>query len=66
METKRPRDPAAEAILARLGDADRYPDEVDLVPYGEFSITTGGFLYHKDPGAEEVEGFFCCYLTDEI
>ena len=73
METKRPRDPAAEAILARLGDADRYPDEVDLVPYGEFSIggevnyfTPGGFLYHKDPGAEEVEGFFCGYLTDEI
>jgi hypothetical protein len=26
----------------------------------------GGFLYRKDPGAEEVGGFFCGYLTDEV
>ena len=72
LETKTPRNPTAEEILARLGDAEHYPDEV-LVPYREFSIdgktyyfTPGGFLYRKDPGAEEVGGFFCGYLTDEI
>ncbi len=27
-------------------------------------FTPGGFLYRKDPGAEEVGGFFCGYLTD--
>lgn len=49
-----------------------YPDEV-LVPYREFSIdaktyyfTPGGFLYREDPGAEEMGGFFCGYLTDEV
>ena len=72
LETESPRDPTADAILARLGDADHYPDEV-LVPYREFSIdaktyyfTPGGFLYRKDPGAEEMGGFFCGYLTDEV
>ena len=73
MRTKTLQDPTAEAILARLADVERYPDEVDLVPYREFSIdgktyyfTPGGFLYRKDPGAEEVGGFFCGYLTDEV
>jgi hypothetical protein len=30
------------------------------------AIDPGGFLYRKDPGAEEVGGFFCGYLTDEV
>jgi len=66
------QDPTAETILARLGDTAHYPDEA-LVPYQEFSIggktyyfTPGGFLYRKDPGTEEVGGFFCGYLTDEV
>jgi hypothetical protein len=65
-------DPTAEAILARLSDTARYPNEA-LAPYEEFSIgtqsyyfTPGGFLYRKDPGTKEVGGFFCGYLTDEV
>ena len=49
-----------------------YPEE-RLAPYKEFEIgaetyyfTPGGFLYRKDPGSEEVGGFFCGYLTDEV
>jgi hypothetical protein len=64
-------DTTAEAILARFGDAENCPDEA-LAPYQEFIVdgktyyfTPGGFLYRKDPGAEEVGGFFCGYLTDE-
>jgi hypothetical protein len=44
-----------------------------LAPYEEFAaagktyyFTPGGFLYRKDPGTEEVGGFFCGYLTDEV
>jgi hypothetical protein len=51
-------DRTAEGILAR---------------YREFSVdgrvyyfTPGGFLYRKDPGTEEIGGFFCGYLTDEV
>jgi hypothetical protein len=49
-----------------------YPEE-HLAPYKEFEIgaktyyfTPGGFLYRKDPGTEEVGGYFCGYLTDEV
>ncbi len=42
-------------------------------PYEEFELdgniyyfTPGGFLYRKDPGSDEVGGFFCGYLTDEV
>ncbi len=72
METTTPRDATAKEILKRFSDAENYPDEV-LAPYQEFSMgsntyyfTPGGFLYRKDPGTEEVGGFFCGYLTDEV
>jgi hypothetical protein len=61
-----------QLLLARLSDMKNYPDET-LAPYEEFSLggkiyyfTPGGFLYRKDPGTEEVGGFFCGYLTDEV
>jgi hypothetical protein len=60
-------------MLDRLGELENYPD-VNLAPYEEFELlvgetyyfTPGGFLYRKDPGSEEVEGYFCGYLTDEV
>jgi len=67
------QDPTVEAeeILDHLSDLKNYPEEA-LAPYQEFSVganvyyfTPGGFLYRKDPGSEEVGGFFCGYLTDE-
>jgi hypothetical protein len=62
----------AEAALERLGDLENHLDE-NLIPYKEFELldgeiyyfTPGGFLYRKDPGTEEVGGFFCGYLTNE-
>jgi hypothetical protein len=61
-----------ENILERLSDLENYP-EMALAPYEEFALggkryyfTPGGFLYRKDPGTEEVGGFFCGYLTDEV
>ena len=66
------RDYTAESILEHLGDLENYPKET-LVTYEEFLdddkiyyFTPGGFLYRKDPGTEEVGGFFCGYLTDEV
>ena len=68
------QDPTAEAeeILAHFSDLENYPEEA-LAPYEEFKVrshtyyfTPGGFLYRKDPGTEEVGGFFCGYLTDEV
>jgi hypothetical protein len=66
------RDRTAEAMLERLEDLENYPEE-NLTPYKEFELdgdtyyfTPGGFLYRKDPGSEEVGGFFCGYLTDEV
>ncbi len=65
-------DTTAEHILDRLSDLESYPKET-LVPYEEFKIegktyyfTPGGFLYRKDPGSEEIGGFFCGYLSDEV
>ena len=65
-------DYVAEVVLERLGDLKNYPDE-PLVPYEEVRIgattyyfTPGGFLYRKDPGSEEVGGFFYGYLSDEV
>ncbi len=62
----------AEEILKRLSDTEAYPDEA-LTPYEELTaggrtyyFTPGGFLYRKDAGTEEVGGFFCGYLTDEV
>ena len=66
------QDRTAARVLERLGDLESYPEE-QLTPYEEFEIgdntyyfTPGGFLYRKDPGAGEVGGFFCGYLTDEV
>ena len=66
------QDHTAARILARLGDLENYPEE-HLAPYEEFKIEAntyyfapGGFLYRKDPRTEEVGGFFCGYLTDEV
>ena len=65
-------DRIAEYVLDSLSDVENYPDE-QLAPYKEFTIggrtyyfTPGGFLYRKDPGSEEVGGFFCGYLADEV
>ena len=62
----------AESLLERLSDIEHHPDEV-IAPYKEFTIggktyyfTPGGFLYRKDPGAEEIGGFFSAYLSDEV
>jgi hypothetical protein len=66
------QDHTATRVLERLGDLENFPD-ASLAPYEEFEIgansyyfTPGGFLYRKDPGSEEVGGFFCGYLTDEV
>ena len=54
------QDHTAARVLERLGDLENYPEQ-HLAPYEEFTIgaktyyfTPGGFLYRKDPGAEEV------------
>ena len=72
VETELLRDITAEDLLKRLSDLQNYPHYV-LAPYEEYKLdektyyfTPGGFLYRKDPGAEEVGGFFCGYLTDEV
>jgi hypothetical protein len=61
----------AENILERLSDLKNHPHE-EIVPYREFNVdgklyyfTPGGFLYRREPGTEEVGGFFCGYLTTE-
>jgi hypothetical protein len=66
------KDATAEHILDRLSDLKNYPREA-LVPYEEFKIegktyyfTPSGFLCRKDAGSEEVGGFFCGYLSDEV
>ena len=62
----------AVGILERLSDLENHPEET-LTPYEEFSVkgktyyfTPGGFLYRKDPGTEEIGGFFCGYLANEV
>jgi hypothetical protein len=67
-----PQDATAENILDILSDLENHPEEA-LAPYREFErggqtyyFTPGGFLYRKDPGTEEVGGFFCGYLSDEV
>ena len=72
LETNTPRDATGEELLSRLDDTENYPDE-HLAPYQEFRFGTntcyfmpGGLLYRKDPGSDEVGGFFCDYLTDEV
>ena len=62
----------AVGILERLSDVENNPEET-LTPYEEFSVrgktyyfTPSGFLYRRDLGTEEVGGFFCGYLTNEV
>jgi hypothetical protein len=64
-------DRTAKAILERLNALDKHPEE-EIVPYRQFNVdgklyyfTPGGFLYRRDPGSEEVGGFFCGYLSGE-
>ena len=66
------QDTTAVNLLDMLSDLENYPQEA-LVPYQEFErdertyyFTPGGFLYRKDPGTEEVGGYFCGYLSDEV
>jgi hypothetical protein len=72
LKTKMQEDHTAQNILDRLSDLENHPDEA-IVPYQEFNVggrlynyTPGGFLYRREPGTEEVGGFFCGYLTDEV
>jgi hypothetical protein len=66
------KDTTAEDILERLSDLKNNPDET-ISPYLAFNVegklyyfTPGGFLYRRDVGTEEVGGFFCGYLIDEV
>lgn len=65
-------DATAENILDRLSDVAGHTHE-HLAPYLEFSeagktyyFTPGGFLYRKDFLAEQIGGYFCGYLTNEV
>jgi hypothetical protein len=65
-------DHTAQAILVRLSDLEYHPDE-EIVPYREYNVegklyyfTPGGSLYRRDPGTEEVGGYFCGYLSSEV
>jgi len=67
-----PRDITAENILERLSDLTNHPHEI-IVPYREFNadgklyyFTPGGFLYRRDPGTQEVGGYFCGYLPGKV
>ncbi len=67
-----PQDATAESILERLSDLENNPRET-LAPYETFAaggeiyyFTPGGFLYRRDPGTDEVGGYFCGYLTDKV
>ena len=69
------QDYTAQRILERLSELKHGPEEQEdeaLTPYEEFEVddkryyfTPGGFLYRREPGAEEVGGFFCGYLSGE-
>jgi len=66
------QDTTAESVLERLSNLKNYPEET-LASYERFAasgliyyFTPGGFLYRRDPGTEDVGGFFCGYLTDKV
>jgi hypothetical protein len=68
------QDHTAQRILKRLSELKHGPQEEAeaLTPYEEFEVddktyyfTPGGFLYRREPGTEEVGGFFCGYLSGE-
>jgi len=65
-------DCTARDILEHLGDLKNHPRET-LAPYERFAaggeiyyFTPGGFLYRRDPGTDDVGGYFCGYLTDKV
>ena len=67
-----PQDATAKNILARISDLEGNPYET-ISPYLHFNVggklyyfTPGGFLYRREPGTEEIGGFFCGYLTEEV
>ena len=69
----KPQDITAENILERLSDLTKHINEEIIVSYREFNedgklyyFTPGGFLYRREPGTEEVGGFFCGYLSSEV
>jgi hypothetical protein len=70
------QDHTAQRILERFSELKHGPQEAAaaeaLTPYEEFEVdektyyfTPGGFLYRREPGTEEVGGFFCGYLSGE-
>jgi hypothetical protein len=71
------QDHTAQRILKRFSELKHGPQEAAaaaeaLTPYEEFVVddktyyfTPGGFLYRREPGTEEVGGFFCGYLSGE-
>jgi len=67
------QDHTAQRVLERLSELKHGPQEEEaLTPYEEFVVdrktyyfTPGGFLYRREPGTEEVGGFFCGYLSRE-
>jgi hypothetical protein len=71
-----PHEITAERIHAHLMDLPYYTDTTDreaVTPYWRFSIdgdtyylTSGGYLFRKEPGTEGVGGFFCGYFVDGV
>src|SRR5829696_3651133 len=70
------QDHTAQRILKRLSELKHDSQEEAaaeaLTAYEEFEVdektyyfTPGGFLYRREPGTEEVGGFFCGYLSGE-
>jgi hypothetical protein len=66
------QDHTAQRILERLSEVKHGPEDEAFAPYEEFEVdektyyfTPGGFLYRREPGTEEVGGFFCGYLPGE-
>jgi len=65
-------DNTAEAHLDLLIDLENHMGKI-LGPYEEFTLcgktyyfSPGGFLYRREPGSEEAEGYFCGYFNDEV
>jgi hypothetical protein len=72
ISASRPRSPVTVVARVRRWVAAKNRSKEALAPYEEFSeggrtyyFTPGGFLYRKDPGTEEIGGFFCGFLPDE-
>ena len=66
------QDNTVEDHLKLLVDLRNYLGK-DFAPFEEFMLggktyyfSPGGFLYRKDPGSEEVGGYFCGYVDHEV